>query len=225
MVYWQGLDSLCAPFLTLNFNDEAIAFACLQKFIPKFLNNFFLSDNTPVLQEYLAVFRHLLSFHDPELSSHLDTIGFMPDLYAIPWFLTLFTRKSIRNKLFFLFFIKKNNPFFFNMFYIDVFPLDKIYHLWDKLLVGPSSLPLFAGIAILRQIRDTLLGYEFNDCIVLFSDSFPKVDIEKCVQSALNMCKVTPPSISARVHGPDSDTSDSMQDRKEVNDNNNVTYL
>ncbi|CAO3685484.1 unnamed protein product [Rhizopus stolonifer] len=175
LVYWQGLDSLCAPFLTLNFNDEAVAFASLQKFIPRFLDNFFLSDNTPVLQEYLAVFRHLLSFHDPELSSHLDDIGFMPDLYAIPWFLTLFTH---------------------------VFPLDKIYHLWDKLLVGPSSLPLFAGIAILRQIRDTLLGYEFNDCIVLFSDSFPKVDIEKCVQSALNMCKVTPPSVVARVHGP-----------------------
>ncbi|CAO3654620.1 unnamed protein product [Mucor fragilis] len=185
LVYWQGLDSLCAPFLTLNFNDEAIAFACLQKFIPKFLNNFFLSDNAPVLQEYLAVFRHLLSFHDPELSSHLDTIGFMPDLYAIPWFLTLFTH---------------------------VFPLDKIYHLWDKLLVGPSSLPLFAGIAILRQIRDTLLSYEFNDCIVLFSDSFPKVDIEKCVQSALSMCKVTPPSVSSRVHGPDN-SDDSLQDK------------
>ena len=28
-VYWQGLDSLCAPFLLLNFNDEALAFACL----------------------------------------------------------------------------------------------------------------------------------------------------------------------------------------------------
>ncbi|KAI7897510.1 rab-GTPase-TBC domain-containing protein [Cokeromyces recurvatus] len=177
LVYWQGLDSLCAPFLTLNFNDEAIAFACLQKFIPKFLNNFFLSDNALVIQEYLAVFRHLLSYHDPELSSHLDAIGFMPDLYAIPWFLTLFTH---------------------------VFPLDKIYHLWDKLLVGPPALPLFAGIAILKQIRDTLLSYEFNDCIVLFSDNFPKVDIEKCVQSALNMCKVTPPSISSRVHGPSS---------------------
>lgn len=92
---------------------------------------------------------------------------------------------------------------------IDVFPLDKIYHLWDKLLVGPSSLPLFAGIAILRQIRDTLLSYEFNDCIVLFSDSFPKVDIEKCVQSALNMCKVTPPSVSSRVHGPDNNDDNS----------------
>ncbi len=189
-----GLDSLCAPFLTLNFNDEAIAFASLQKFIPRFLDNFFLSVNTPVLQEYLAVFRHLLSFHDPELSSHLEAIGFMPDLYAIPWFLTLFTRKT------FCFLLVELTYFYENQ--LDVFPLDKIYHLWDKLLVGPSSLPLFAGIAILRQIRDTLLSYEFNDCIVLFSDSFPKVDIEKCVQSALNMCKVTPPSILARIHGP-----------------------
>lgn len=92
-----------------------------------------------------------------------------------------------------------------------MFPLDKIYHLWDKLLVGPSSLPLFAGIAILRQIRDTLLSYEFNDCIVLFSDSFPKVDIEKCVSSALTMCKVTPPSISARVHGPDQIEEDDIE--------------
>lgn len=98
-----------------------------------------------------------------------------------------------------------------SIFHIDVFPLDKIYHLWDKLLVGPSSLPLFAGIAILRQIRDTLLGYEFNDCIVLFSDSFPKVDIEKCVQSALNMCKVTPPSVVARVHGPKAEKSQEVK--------------
>jgi Rab-GTPase-TBC domain len=93
LVYWQGLDSLFAPFLVLNFNDEALAFACVEKFIPKFLKNFFLMDNAPVLQEYLTIFRHILSFHDPELSVHLDLIGFMPDLYAIPWFLTLFTRK------------------------------------------------------------------------------------------------------------------------------------
>ncbi|CAG8439739.1 12090_t:CDS:10 [Ambispora leptoticha] len=177
LVYWQGLDSICATFLTQNFNDEALAFNCLQMFIPKFLKNVFLFDNSAVIQEYLAVFRHLLSFHDPELSSHLNRIGFVPDLYAIPWFLTLFTH---------------------------VFPLDKTYHLWDKLLVGPSSLPLFAGISILRQLRDVLLASEFNDCISMISESFPEVDIEKCIQSALSMCKVTPPSVVYRVHDPNS---------------------
>ncbi|KAL1920907.1 uncharacterized protein VTP21DRAFT_11542 [Calcarisporiella thermophila] len=176
-VYWQGLDSLCAPFLTLNFNDEPLAFACLQLFIPRFLHNFFLVDNSPVIQEYLAVFRHLLSFHDPELSSHLTRIQFLPELYAIPWFLTLFTH---------------------------VFPLDKIYRLWDKLLVGPPSLPLFVGISILQQMRDVLLHSEFNECIMIFSESFPEVDIERCIQTALSMCKVTPPSAMHRVHDDNS---------------------
>ncbi|KAI8061457.1 rab-GTPase-TBC domain-containing protein [Gongronella butleri] len=172
LVYWQGLDSLCAPFLTLQFNNEAMAFACLQHFVPRFLKNLFLSDNASVLNEYLTIFRHLISYHDPQLATHLETIGFLPDLYAIPWFLTLFTH---------------------------VFPLDKIYHLWDRILVGPTSFPLFVGVGILRQIRETLISCEFNDCIVQISDNVPKVDMDKCVASALAMCKVTPPSICARV--------------------------
>jgi hypothetical protein len=75
--------------------------------------------------------------------------------------------------------------------------------LWDKLLVGPSSIPLFAGVAILRQIRDVLLSSEFNDCITLFSESFPEVDIEKCILSAMTMCKVTPSSVLRRDYRPD----------------------
>ncbi|ORZ08841.1 rab-GTPase-TBC domain-domain-containing protein [Lobosporangium transversale] len=165
--YWQGLDSCCAPFLTLNFNDEALAFACIQLFLPKFLKDMFLHDNSQVIHEYLAVFKHLLSYHDPELSSHLDHIRFIPQLYAIPWFMTLFTH---------------------------IFPLDKVYHLWDKILVGPSSLPLFVGIAILQQFRQQLLRSEFNEAISIFSESFPGMDIEKCIETALAMCRVTPPS-------------------------------
>ncbi|KAG0005164.1 hypothetical protein BGZ79_006502 [Entomortierella chlamydospora] len=167
LVYWQGLDSCCAPFLTLNFNDEALAFACIQLFLPKFLKDMFLHDNSQVIHEYLAVFKHLLSYHDPDLSSHLDQIRFIPQLYAISWFMTLFTH---------------------------IFPLDKIYHLWDKILVGPSSLSLFVGIAILQQFRQELLRSEFNEAIGIFSDSFPEMDIEKCIETALSMCRVTPPS-------------------------------
>jgi len=48
--------------------------------------------------------------------THLHKIGFNPDLYAIPWFLTLFTH---------------------------IFPLDKIYWILDTLLLGPRSLSLF----------------------------------------------------------------------------------
>uniref|UniRef100_A0A8C8HV23 TBC domain-containing protein kinase-like protein n=1 Tax=Oncorhynchus tshawytscha TaxID=74940 RepID=A0A8C8HV23_ONCTS len=135
LVYWQGLDSLCAPFLWLNFNNEALAYACMSAFIPKYLYNFFLKDNSHVIQEYLTVFSQMIAFHDPELSNHLNEIGFIPDF-----------------------------PF------KDVFPLHKIFHLWDTLLLGNSSFPFCIGVAILQQLRDRLLANGFNECILLFSD-------------------------------------------------------
>ncbi|KAG5897208.1 hypothetical protein JTB14_022559 [Gonioctena quinquepunctata] len=171
-VYWQGLDSLTAPFLYLNFNDEAKAFACLSAFVPKFLHKFFLKDNSAVIEEYLAKFSQLIAFHDPLLANHLYEINFYPQLFAIPWFLTLFSH---------------------------VFPLYKILHLWDKVLLGNSSYSLHIGLSILTQLRDRLLTSGFNECILLFSD-LPEVDIEKCVILSNNTFKTTPTSITQRQH-------------------------
>jgi len=172
LVYWQGLDSLCAPFLSLHFNDEALAFACLAAFIPKYLHNFFLKDNSAIIQEYLAVFSQLIAFHDPELFNHLGESGFIPELYAIPWFLTMFCH---------------------------VFPLKKIYHLWDSLLLGNSSYPLCIGVAILEQLRDQLLSFGFNECILLFSD-MPVVDMDRVVRDAKRVFCNTPRTASMRLH-------------------------
>ena len=52
----------------------------------------------------------------------------------------------------------------------DVFPLHKIFHLWDALLLEDSGFPLCVGVAILQQLRDRLLQFGFNECILLFSD-------------------------------------------------------
>ncbi|XP_072481135.1 TBC domain-containing protein kinase-like protein isoform X1 [Notamacropus eugenii] len=185
LVYWQGLDSLCAPFLYLNFNNEALAYACMSAFIPKYLYNFFLKDNSHVIQEYLTVFSQMIAFHDPELSNHLNEIGFIPDLYAIPWFLTMFTH---------------------------VFPLHKIFHLWDTLLLGNSSFPFCIGVAILQQLRDRLLANGFNECILLFSD-LPEIDIERCVRESINLFCWTPKSATYRQHA---------QPPKQSSDNNGV---
>ncbi|XP_063955170.1 TBC domain-containing protein kinase-like protein [Lytechinus pictus] len=170
LTYWQGLDSLCAPFLYLNFKNEALAYACLKAFIPKYLYKFFMKDNSPVIQEYLAVFSHMIAFHDPELSNHLQSIGFIPELFAIPWFLTMFSH---------------------------VFPLHKIFHLWDTLLLGTSSFPLCIGVAILQQLRASLLIAGFNECILLFSD-MPEIDIEKCVRDSIRIFCNTPKSATYR---------------------------
>ena len=172
LVYWQGLDSLCAPFLYLNFNSEQLAYACLNNFVNKYAANFFLKDNSAVIHEYLAVFSHLIAFHDAELAAHFELIEFRPDLYAIPWFLTMFAH---------------------------VFPLYKIVHLWDTLLLGSSAFPLCIGVAILAQLTPILLHADFNECILLFSE-LPEINIAKCVADAIEIFSVTPSSCLYRQH-------------------------
>lgn len=172
LVYWQGLDSLCAPFLYLNFNREELAFGCLTNFVKKYAANFFLKDNSAVIHEYLAVFSHLISFNEPELAAHFESIDFKPDLYAIPWFLTMFSH---------------------------IFPLYKIFHVWDCLLVGSSAFPLCIGVSILKQLRNILLKSDFNECILFFSE-LPEINIEKCVIDALDIFKSTPESCTFREH-------------------------
>ena len=88
---------------------------------------------------------------------------------------------------------------YLNFFILDVFPLHKILHLWDKLLLGDSSFPLLVGLAILKQLRDSLLTSGFNECILLFSD-LPEIDIELCVKDSMMMYQNTPPSITYRKH-------------------------
>ena len=38
--------------------------------------------NLVVISEYLTVFSQMIAFHDPELSNHLNEIGFIPDVSA-----------------------------------------------------------------------------------------------------------------------------------------------
>lgn len=163
-VYWQGLDSLAAPFLLLNFDNEALAFACFNAFVNKYLKGFFRKDNQLIVQQYLSMFSELLSYHDPSLASHLEKLGFLPNLYAIPWFLTMFTH---------------------------VLPLHKILHIWDCLLLGDEKFPLCIGLAILNQLKQELMEFNFNDCIVAFSD-LPEIDIEKCIRDASHFYNSTP---------------------------------
>lgn len=80
-------------------------------------------------------------------------------------------RKYIGNSLTLLMYVYAYRVLFFVLIrYADVFPLHKIFHLWDTLLLGNSSFPFCIGVAILQQLRDRLLANGFNECILLFSD-------------------------------------------------------
>ena len=85
----------------------------------------------------------------------------------------------------------------------DVFPLHKICHLWDKLLLGNACFPLCIGLAVLQQLRDTLLESGFNECILLFSD-MPEIDIERCLKDSIEIFCSTPQSVTYRKYEPPS---------------------
>ncbi|EGD75272.1 TBCK protein kinase [Salpingoeca rosetta] len=181
LVYWQGLDSLSAPFVRLNLTNEAVAYGCLAQFVELYMPGLFEKNNTTVLNEVMAVFWQLLAYHDPDLWTHLEDMCFKPDLFAIPWFLTC---------------------------YAHVFSLDKIFILWDTLLLSPSAMILCIGVAIMKQLRAQLLSFDFSECILHFGDS-PDVDIDTTIQTAKDILDATPSSLLARsaVH-PDHRTWD-----------------
>ncbi|KAJ3254744.1 hypothetical protein HDU77_003940 [Chytriomyces hyalinus] len=167
LVYWQGLDSLMAPFLALNFNDEARAFLCLKAFIGKYFDGLFMEDNSVALNRHITAVKCITSYRDPQLASHLIELGITPDMFAIPWIMTMFAQ---------------------------IFQLDRLYHLWDTILLGPKDFCVFLVYAIVHQIRDQLLNKDFSSCLVLFSE-LPPIDIETCIYLAVEAWRLTPPSV------------------------------
>ena len=97
--YKQGINEVVAPFLMLSrppgrISDGvvmALAARALARFAPRvFASN---SDEESLsLQASLRLFRLLLQYHDPPICAVLDQFDVVPELYATPWFLTLFAR-------------------------------------------------------------------------------------------------------------------------------------
>lgn len=172
LVYWQGLDSLAAPFLSLNFHSEARAFACLRTLVQRYVYQFFLPDNSEGMESRLALFKQLLTYHDPELALHMGEIGFVPELYAIPWFLTMFSH---------------------------VLPLEKIYRLWDCLFLNSPHYVLYFALGFLKQMRQFLLTADFNSTMVFFS-TLQYSDVRKCIEDAENIANHTPRSVVEPAH-------------------------
>jgi len=148
------------------------------------------------MQENLLVFRKLLAFHDPELAAHLYKIQFQPDLYAISWFLTLFAH---------------------------MLPLDRLYILWDTLLTGPAELTLFVGIAIMKEMRSTLLPLDFNNCILFFSH-LPDFDISEVVREANRCYEITPKSLTVILPHKDNADDNRWWEKKMILDQLQTEY-
>ncbi|KAF1743856.1 hypothetical protein MXB_3103 [Myxobolus squamalis] len=118
------------------------------------------------------------AFHDPELAAHFSAIGFKPELYAISWFLTMFSH---------------------------VLPLHHIFHLWDTLILATPLLPMCFGLGILTTMRLKMIDNDFNECIGNFSAL--EINFIECLSLAISFYNKSPPSIGLRVSHDDSKIS------------------
>ena len=154
-MYWQGLDSICAPLILLYKGNESLTFASLEGLISIFLNDIFVMNNHLALQERLLGLQHLVSFLDPKLSNHLKEIGVTPNLYAISWFLTLFAH---------------------------VIPIDLVLEVWDVFLglahisstysdgrKCACGIPVLFAAILLSKLGDFILSEDFAATTVFLS--------------------------------------------------------
>lgn len=163
--YFQGFDSICAVFVVVYTESESLAFNCFSEMMRKYL----YSVQGTALTETLRVFRNLLHFIDPVLGFALTQQKLGPDLYALPWLLTLFAH---------------------------VFSLDKVCSLWDALLFRSAVFPFFISAALLIKHRAELLKLP-GEALLRELQGLPhKADMAEVLTLAEQLYHSTPYSVT-----------------------------
>ncbi|KAI9839474.1 MAG: hypothetical protein M1819_002099 [Sarea resinae] len=135
--YAQGMNFLAMPLLFNMPEDEA--FCLLVRLMNQYhLRDMFIQD-MPGLHLHLYQFERLLEDLEPALYCHLHRRGVNPQLYATPWFLTLFAYR---------------------------FPLQLVLRVYDLVLSeGLEGAILKFGVLLMQKNAQTLLG--MNDMSAL----------------------------------------------------------
>jgi TBC domain-containing protein kinase-like protein len=159
--YFQGFDSVCAVFVVVFAESESLAFSCFSEMMRKYL----YSMQGSALTETLRVFRNLLHFLDPVLGYTLTQHKIGPDVYALPWLLTLFAH---------------------------VFSLDKVCALWDALLFRSAVFPYFISAALLCKNRVELLKLPGESLLRDLQGLPHKADMSEILTLAEQLYRSTP---------------------------------
>ncbi|CAI5739039.1 unnamed protein product [Peronospora destructor] len=153
--YKQGMNEVLAPFLLLTEQREGcedhvplaegVVFQCFYALIDRFLPHVFIDKEFRSLQCSFQLYRLLMLYHDPELCHYLDQHDMTPELYVMPWFMTLFARSLPPEFVFYLW---------------DIFLLEEgpyLLHFVAYALVAANRKQIFqAEIAMLPQVLSSL---------------------------------------------------------------------
>jgi hypothetical protein len=190
--YKQGLNELLAvPMQLKSRSGETLSdgstLNLLTRIVEHFAPRFFASDDVDFisLQCSFRLFRLLTIYHDPALSVVLDQYDVPPELYATPWFLTLFARNHNDTEL--------------------------VFTLWDFLFLcirdpGPAIFH-FVALAFLMSHRSVVLCTARDNVGVaelpmkLSRLVFTSIDhVREVCASALDLFAKTPRSFRVLLH-------------------------
>jgi len=175
--YKQGMNEILAPLLVV-YKDRPrgelanVFYAVVSRFLPSIFNDVEFES----LQCIMRIFTLLLQYHDPNLCNFLNQYHIVPELYATPWFITLFSRKN---------------------------QVDLVHAFWDAYFVeNDPFLHYFLAIALLRQNRDFILSQEQHRIPQTLSGlSFKSIDhLKRLLFDALSIRSRTPLCIRKLLH-------------------------
>jgi hypothetical protein len=131
--YVQGMGFLTAVFMTYISAEESL---CMMMSL--FKNYQLLSifqPGLPGLEECIFVHNALLKKYMPKLAARLTEIGFVPQMYCVHWFMTIFA---------------------------VYFPMDIVVRIWDVYLIEGRKTVFRIGLAIMKIHEDELMDLSFD---------------------------------------------------------------
>ena len=175
--YKQGLNELLLPLLVLcEESQDATLDTCYNLFyalIHRFLPSIFSHSDFESLRCLFRAFRLLLLYFDPQLGTHVDRSGILPELYATAWFITLFARDC---------------------------PLELLWCVWDFYLVEDDPhLHYFVALALLMQERERLLSLDGGQLPVALR-RLHLSNLLPLLSTARTLRQQTPPSLLNHLH-------------------------
>jgi hypothetical protein len=92
--YKQGLNEVLAPFMLFMRDGVSMCnvYLYFKQFIKNYLPSMFVDKEFKALQAQFLLFRLLIRYFDSEVSVFLAANNIEPELYCMPWFLTLLAR-------------------------------------------------------------------------------------------------------------------------------------
>lgn len=132
--YKQGMNEIMAPFVLMTRKGLPLhmSYQFFKSFVHTYLATMFVDHTFRPLQAMFLLFRLLLRYHEPRMSSFFLANNISPELFVTSWFLTVFACKVPNVSL--------------------------LYSFWQEILIEKEVLfPLFVGIAFLQQFKLSIM--------------------------------------------------------------------